>query len=270
MIQDVLTALLVVASVGVAAGILLALASHFFKVEVDEKVSRVREALPGSNCGACGFAGCDSYAEAVASGKAAPNLCVPGAAGVAASLSEILGVECEAKESGVAFVACNGNCNATTKKAEYEGIESCAAAGMLYGGPSSCIYGCIGCGDCAAVCPADAICVRDSLAHVDPRKCIGCSLCVKTCPKHIISIVPRNATTAVMCSNEEKGAVARKNCKNACIGCKKCQLNCPEKAVSVKNNVATIDYSLCTGCGVCAEVCPTKCIKSLRLTENAD
>ncbi|MBR5497676.1 MAG: RnfABCDGE type electron transport complex subunit B [Clostridia bacterium] len=270
MVQDILTALLVVASVGIAAGVLLALASHFFKVEEDETVKNIRDVLPGANCGACGYAGCDSYAEAVAKGDAAPNLCVPGAAAVAENIAGILGVECEAAESGVAFVACNGSCNATTKKAEYDGIESCAAAGMLFGGPSSCIYGCIGCGDCASVCPADAICIVDSLAHVDPRKCIGCSLCVKTCPKHIISIIPKNASTAVMCSNEEKGAVARKNCKNACIGCKKCQLNCPEKAITVTNNVAKIDYSKCSGCGVCADVCPTKCIKSLRLTENAE
>ena len=69
MIQNILTALLVVGSVGLLAGILLALASHFFKVEEDETVKEVRDALPGANCGACGFAGCDSYAEAVANGK---------------------------------------------------------------------------------------------------------------------------------------------------------------------------------------------------------
>ena len=263
MIENILTALLVVGVIGVLAGVLLAVASHFFKVEEDETVKKIREALPGANCGACGYAGCDSYAEAVAQGKAEPNLCIPGAAAVADKLSEILGVSVETKDSGVAFVACNGTCEATSKKAVYEGIETCEASGMLFGGPSSCIYGCIGCGDCAAVCPVDAICVRNSLAHVNPELCIGCGKCVKTCPKHIISIIPKNATTAVMCSNKEKGAVARKNCKNACIGCKKCQLNCPENAITVTNNVAVIDYSKCSGCGVCIDNCPTKCIKNL-------
>lgn len=262
MVQDILTALLVVGAVGVLAGILLAVASHFFKVEEDETVKTIRDALPGANCGACGFTGCDSYAEAVAAGKAEPNLCIPGAAAVADRLSSILGVDCAATESGVAFIACNGDCNATGKKAEYDGISTCAASSMLFGGASSCIFGCVGCGDCAAVCPVDAICVRDSLAHVDARICIGCGKCAKTCPKHIISIIPRNATTVVMCSNKEKGAVARKNCKNACIGCKKCQLNCPEKAITVTDNVAVIDQSKCSGCGACAENCPTKCIKS--------
>ena len=265
MVQNVLTALLVVASVGVLAGVLLALASHFFKVEEDETVTRVREALPGSNCGACGFAGCDSYAEAVANGKAEANLCVPGAATVAANLSEIMGVDCVAGERRIAFVACNGDCTATTVKALYDGIEGCSASGMLYGGPSLCVYGCIGCGDCAAVCPADAICVHDFLAHVNPKMCVGCGLCVKTCPKHIISLIPESASTVVMCSNEEKGAIARKNCKNSCLGCKKCQLNCPEKAITVTNNVASVDQSKCNGCGKCAELCPGKCIKTINI-----
>ncbi len=263
MAENILTALLVVGVLGIIAGVLLALASHFFKVEEDETVKNVREALPGANCGACGYAGCDSYAEAVAAGKAEPNLCIPGAGAVADKLSEILGVSVEVTEPGVAFIACNGNCNATSKKAVYDGVDSCAAASMLFGGDSSCIYGCVGCGDCEAVCPADAICVHDSLAHIDPRKCIGCGKCVKTCPKHIISIIPKNTTTAVMCSNKEKGAVARKNCKNACIGCKKCQLNCPEKAITVTDNVAVIDYSKCSGCGICVDNCPTKCIHTL-------
>ena len=134
---------------------------------------------------------------------------------------------------------------------------------MLFGGDAACIYGCLGCGDCEAVCPADAICVHDSLAHVDPRKCIGCGKCVKTCPKHIISIIPKNATTAVMCSNKENGAVARKNCKNACLGCKKCQLNCPEKAITVTDNISVIDQSKCVGCNICVDNCPTKCIHTL-------
>ena len=135
---------------------------------------------------------------------------------------------------------------------------------MLFGGASSCIYGCVGCGDCAAVCPVDAICVKNSLAHVNPEICIGCGKCVNTCPKHIISIIPKNATTVVMCSNKEKGAVAHKNCKNACIGCKKCQLNCPENAITVTDNLAVIDYAKCSGCGLCVDNCPTKCIKNLK------
>ena len=37
-----------------------------FKVEVDEKEEAVLAALPGNNCGGCGFAGCSGLAAAIA------------------------------------------------------------------------------------------------------------------------------------------------------------------------------------------------------------
>ncbi len=66
-----------------------------------------------------------------------------------------------------------------------------------------------------------------------------------------------------MCSNTQKGADARKACKNACIGCKKCEKTCPHGAIAVDNNLATIDYDKCTGCGTCTEVCTTGCLKKV-------
>ena len=261
--NDILFALLVVGAVGLLAGILLALASHFFHVEEDEKAKRLRGCLPGINCGACGYKGCDDYAAAMARGEAAPNLCIPGADAVSAELSEILGVVAEMPEDKVAFVACNGNCEATDKKAEYRGVDTCRAAAMLYGGPNACVYGCLGYGDCAEACPAHAICVRDGIAHVDTSKCLGCGLCAKICPKQVISMVPQNSGVVVMCNNREKGADARKACKNACIGCKRCEKTCPHEAITVVDNLAKIDYNKCSGCGACADVCPTSCLKQI-------
>ena len=127
---------------------MLALFTHFFGIEDDPKVKAVRGALPGANCGACGFKGCDDYAKAVAEGRAAPNLCIPGGADTVSALSEILGVEAEAAAPKVAFVHCNGVCGATSPKAVYDGIQDCVAQNMIYGGSGSCIYGCIGCGRC--------------------------------------------------------------------------------------------------------------------------
>ncbi len=258
---QILTALLVVGAVGLIAAILLVVASVVFKVEEEEKTKIIRECLPGSNCGACGYTGCDGYAKALALGEAEPHLCVPGAVAVAQKLSEVLGVEVKANEPVVAFVGCNGTCDATSKKAIYDGVDSCIAASMFYGGPNSCRFGCIGCGDCASVCPVDAICFDDGIARVDSRVCIGCGMCAKECPKNIISIIPRSSKVAVMCNSNDKGAVARKNCKNACIGCKKCEINCPTKAITVIDNLSVIDYGKCIACGKCAEVCPTNCIK---------
>ena len=259
--MEILTALLVVAVVGLIAGVLLAVASHFFAVPENETVKAVRECLPGANCGACGFAGCDAYAEAVANGKAEANACIPGGADVAAQLSEILGVSVSAGAKKVAFVNCTGDCNAVNSTVIYDGMQNCSAAKMIYGGPSSCKFGCIGCGDCMNVCPVDAILICEDLARIDPKACIGCGKCVKTCPKGVISLVPQTIAAAVACSNTEKGAVARKNCKNACIGCKKCEKICPEGAIKVVDNLAVIDYEKCADCGICTAQCPTGCLK---------
>lgn len=261
MIKSILIAVAIVAGIGLVCGLILALASHFMEVKEDEKKKALRECLPGVNCGACGFTGCDGYAEALANGKAPTNKCVPGADAVSKKISEVLGVEFEDVIEHVAFVHCNGNCEATKEKQTYEGIQSCAAAKLLFGGTGFCTYGCLGFGDCANACPNGAICIRDGVARVDTRKCIGCGLCVKTCPNHVIELFPDVEKTVIMCSNKEKGAVTRKKCTNGCIGCKKCETNCPSKAVTVINNLATIDYEKCDGCGLCAENCPVKCIK---------
>lgn len=264
----ILSALLVVGGLGLACSILLVLASHFFRVEEEEKTKIIRECLPGANCGACGYTGCDGYAKALALGEAAPNLCVPGSTAVAEKLSAVLGVEVKAKEPMIAYVGCNGNCEATSKKALYDGITTCEAASMVYGGPNQCRFGCIGCGDCESVCPVGAICIADGIAHVDPRVCIGCGNCVKKCPKNIITLLPIDAKVAVMCNSKDKGVLARKNCRNACIGCKKCELNCPDNAIKVIDSLSVIDYDKCSACGKCVEVCPTHCIKAVDLASH--
>ena len=259
--MDILIATALVVSIGLFAGILLALAAHFLQVKEDETVVRIRECLPGANCGACGYTGCDEYAKAIANGDTSPSLCIPGGNDTAKTLASILGEEVTVSEKKIARVHCNGTCDATFKKADYHGVPSCTAASMLYGGPGACRFSCLGGGDCAAVCPVDAICIRDGVARVDPRKCIACGRCVKTCPKNLITLIPETAETVVLCNNTEKGAVARKQCENACIACKKCEKSCPENAIQVENNLARINYDRCTSCGICASVCPTHCIK---------
>ena len=265
--NNILIAFLVVTAVSLVAGILLALISSLFAVEENKKVKSIRAALPGINCGACGYLGCDDYAAALAEGCAKTNLCVPGAQCASDEICSILCVEPEAICDMVAFVHCNGNCEATTRRNEYIGYNSCRAASMVYGGPDACIYGCIGLGDCVNVCPSNAICTKDGIAHIDSSRCLGCGLCANTCPKNVISMVPQSARTVVMCSSKDKGADARKACKNACIGCKKCEKVCECEAISVKDNLARIDYSKCTGCGACSDSCPTGCLKNVFLPD---
>ena len=264
--MEILNALLVIIPIGLILGLALAFFSVKFAVKEDEKAKSVRSLLSGANCGACGFKGCDDYSLAVAEGRAEANLCVPGGAETANGIGALLGIEVEPPKYVAAFVNCNGNCDATGKKAVYEGISTCRAAAMLYSGPGTCSFSCIGFGDCAAKCPENAICVKDGIAHVDVTKCVGCGVCKSVCPKNVISMVPRTAATAVMCINKDKGADARKACKNACIGCKKCEKTCKNGAITVENNLARIDYSKCNACGACADACPTGCLKKVDFT----
>ncbi len=261
--NDILIAFIAVTAVGLLAGLALALISSFFGVEEDETVKRVRACLPGANCGACGYKGCDDYASAIASGSCPANLCIPGGECTANELGELLGIEVEPPKDIVAFVACNGNCEATERKANYDGISTCRAASMLYDGPNSCAFGCLGLGDCAAVCPSGAICTKDGIAHIDTSRCLGCGACMDVCPKHIIHMVPQHTVAVVMCSSRDKGADARKACKNACIACRKCEKNCPNGAITVSDNLARIDYTKCTSCLACIEGCPTGCLKEV-------
>lgn len=261
--MEILTAFLFMLAIALAAGILLLVFSHLFAVQKNPLETAVRECLPGINCGACGYKGCDDYAAALAENNAKSNLCIPGAQKTADQISDILGAPKTKVMDNVAFVACNGHCGATSDVAEYEGVQTCRAASMLYGGPSSCRYGCLGFGDCAAACPSDAICMADGIARVDTSRCVGCGLCKQACPKQIITMLPQEAAAAVMCSNKQKGADARKACTNACIGCKKCEKACPAQAITVTDNLAHIDYNKCTYCGLCVNECPTGCLKAV-------
>lgn len=259
----ILTALIVLAIIAVACAILLTLAATFFAVKENEKVVAVRDCLPGANCGACGYSGCDGYAKALGEGECDnPSLCIPGGDGVAKEIGEIMGLAAGDVVEKVAYVACNGSCLPSERKYVYDGIKTCVAANMNYSGDRDCTFACLGYGDCIKVCPRDAITINAEkcIAEIDPKKCIGCGLCAKACPNHIIHLINDTSRVVVKCSSHDKGAQVRKVCSNGCIGCMKCEKNCPEGAIKVENNLATIDYDKCTGCGKCHEVCPVKCI----------
>ena len=262
MLEAIISAVIVVTVIGFLCAIMLVVAAMFMSVKENETEKKIRECLPGANCGACGYSGCDGYAKALAEDKSVKtNLCTAGGDNVSKALSDILGTAFEKTNTIVATVRCCGDCNSTEKKALYSGVETCAAAKMIHGGDGMCTYGCLGRGDCAAACPHDAICMDNGIARVDFRKCIGCGVCVKSCPNQLIHMMPDIKRQVISCHNKQKGAVARKLCTNACIACGKCQKVCPSDAIAVVNNIARIDYAKCTVCGKCAEVCPVGCIR---------
>lgn len=259
--DGIIIAGLIVGGTGLVIGILLGIAGKFFAVPVNEKELLVREALPGNNCGGCGYAGCDGYAAAVVNGEAAPNLCPVGGAKVAEELGKILGIEVSV-EKKIAYVKCSGTCDIAPDKYEYHGSKSCVEAMSVTGfGPKKCSYGCMGLGSCVNVCEFEAISVVNGIAVVDPEKCTACGKCAKVCPKHLIDIVPYESKYHVSCNNKDKGKDVKAVCSAGCIGCGICAKNCQFDAVSVTDNLATIDYVKCKNCGVCANKCPVKIIK---------
>lgn len=261
--MEILLPVIIVGIIGLVAGLGLSLASKFMAVPVDERQEKIREVLPGANCGACGFSGCDGYAAAVAAGEAEPNKCAPGGAAAAAGIAAVLGVEVEA-EPKIAFIACNGTCESTGVKYSYSGLQSCSAAAMLHSGPLKCSYGCVGFGDCAAACPFGAITLKNGRPVICAELCVGCGKCAAACPKRLIELIPKNAKIHIHCSSCDKGTAAVKACKVSCVACKMCEKACESGALKIKDNRPVIDRSLCVDCGKCAESCKrgviTRCI----------
>ena len=265
--MKIVIAVAIVAAIGLVAGLGLAIASVIMAVPKDEKAEKIRECLPGANCGACGFSGCDGYAAALSKGDTEDTaLCAPGGNDTAKAIAGVLGVEAGAVQPSAAVVLCKGHRRNATEKYIYQGVYSCKMAVQLYGGPKGCVYGCIGLGDCEAACPYDAIHMCDGVARVNPLMCRACRMCVRTCPKGLIEMIPLHRTTAaVTCKNHDKGAKTRKECKVGCIGCMKCVKACEYDAVKVENFVAHVDYSKCIGCGKCHEACPTGSIDLMQM-----
>ncbi|MDR1622566.1 MAG: RnfABCDGE type electron transport complex subunit B, partial [Synergistaceae bacterium] len=171
---------------GLVSGALLAFASIKFFVKTDERVSLIREILPGANCGGCGYPGCDGYAGAVVDGGAKTNLCAAGGPALAQKIADIMGVAGEASVPLRAVLKCRGSESFSARNAIYEGIGDCRSAAVLPGGsPNACPFGCIGLGTCVRVCLFGALSIEDGLAFIDPEKCVGCGACVAACPKAV-------------------------------------------------------------------------------------
>jgi electron transport complex protein RnfB len=259
---EILYAILIIGGLGMVFGIGLSYASKVFAVQVDERVTLIRDVLPGANCGACGYTGCDGYASAVAAGEADTNCCPVGGSGVEKKIADIMGVEPEGIKRTAARVLCNGRQSVSKEKYEYQGIDSCAAAAQVYGGHKACVYGCLGHGDCLRACPFDAIIMVGGIARVIEDRCKACGKCVAACPKNLIELIDKTKKYSVMCRSRDKGAVTRSNCQVGCIGCRRCVKACPQQAIYMEHEtLARIDYDKCDNCGECTKVCPTMAIR---------
>ncbi len=269
MSQIIIYTILTLVAIGAAAAIILYLVAQKFKVYEDPRIDQVEEVLPAANCGGCGFPGCHNFAETLVKSESWENLfCPVGGNETMAKAAAILGREAVEQAPRVAVVRCNGTPEFRPRITEYDGAPTCAIAHSLYAGEGGCPFGCLGCGDCVVVCNFDAI-------HMDPATglpvviddaCTACGACVEACPRDIIELRKKNKKDRkifVSCINEEKGAVAKKNCSVACIGCSKCFKVCKYDAITMEKNKAFIDSDKCVLCRKCVPECPTDAILEL-------
>ncbi|MBT8339445.1 MAG: RnfABCDGE type electron transport complex subunit B [Desulfatitalea sp.] len=220
---------------------ILGWANKKFAVEIDPRVEAVIEALPGANCGGCGFLGCSDYAVAVVADGADVNKCPVGGDACAAAVAEIMGVEAGASLPFRPIVHCGARLQDRLGRTEYRGESRCASANLV-SDVQGCTYGCLGFGDCARICNYDAIHVIDGLAVVDYDKCIGCGACARVCPRNIITITAFRSERimAVGCANKDKGKDVMAVCKVGCIGCKACSRK--SNLITIQDNLSVIDY----------------------------
>lgn len=260
-IREILVPTLIVGGMALLLGLLLGIVSKLFQIPVDPLEAELKELLPGANCGACGFSGCEGYAVYLANGGKDTGKCPVGGSEVSNNIAVLLGIPAKPVLPVVAHVMCHGDCHHTTKRFQYQGTIGCNAAQGVFSGPGSCTFGCMGFGDCVEKCPYDALSIQDGIAVVDEQKCRACGLCVTICPKKIIFIVPKYQNGfKVECRNKWPGGETRKHCSVGCIGCRRCYNICPSDAISMDGPLAVIDPDKCTQCGKCYEVCPTHSI----------
>ena len=264
MTSFIIGSLIVLGLLALFLGIILAVASKVFHMDVDPRVEQVEALLPGANCGACGLAGCAAAAEHIVAGDASPAACPVCSKDARAQIFELMGLAAQEAEPKLARMVCGGGTGCKDKE-DYHGVDDCRAAVLVHGGAKACRYACVGLGSCVDACPFEAIFMgEDGLPHVIEERCTACGACERICPTNVIQVMPAKRMVWVKCSSHDKGKVVNKICKTGCIACKKCEKECPVDAIHVVDNLAVIDYEKCKLCGKCAAVCPKHCIIDLR------
>ncbi|MFH1852195.1 MAG: RnfABCDGE type electron transport complex subunit B [Candidatus Neomarinimicrobiota bacterium] len=243
MINSILISMASMGGLGLLFSAGLAVANKKLYVEEDPRIAQVLEELPGANCGGCGYPGCANFADNIVAGKAAVNGCPVNTADGAEAIARIMGVDAESGERLIARVICRGGDYETAKKGVYNGIQSCTSAHLMGGGDRLCDYGCIGYGECVAVCPFDAMYMNENhLPVVIEDKCTGCGNCAEICPRNVIEMHPESHKLFIMCKNEDAAKEARATCIKACIACGICIRAVEDGEIIIEKNLARIDY----------------------------
>lgn len=235
---------LILGAVGLVFATLIAVTHRKFWVWVDPRIDAVVGLLPGSNCGACGRAGCRAFAEALVAGSVQPANCTVMSPDARADVAGYLGVEVGEAVRRVARLLCAGGCDVAPNRAEYRGIQTCKAAATIAGGGKSCSWGCLGLADCEVACTFDAIYMNAArLPVVVPALCTACGACVEACPKDLFTLMPVEHRLIVQCRNLLEGEEAERVCRVACTACGKCVLDAAPGLIEIQNGLAVVDYA---------------------------
>jgi electron transport complex protein RnfB len=245
--------------VGAAFAVMLVVAARKLAVQVDERIEKVRERLPGASCGACGLrGGCDALAEEVVKDPSLLEKCRLLGPEERREIGRILGVEVKGEEERrFPRVRCTGQGKVLF---EARGERTCSALSDLAGGPLACPYGCLGMGDCVRACPFGALRLEGGLPVVEEERCTGCGLCEQACPRGVIRLQPAGTKVLLLCNSPAPGKEVTASCASGCIKCRICEKACPVQAIKL-DPLPVIDASLCTACGTCVEKCPRKVLK---------
>jgi electron transport complex protein RnfB len=262
----------IMAGLGLFFAVILAVAYRFLKVQEDPRIEATLDLLPGSNCGACGQPGCHSFAEKLVTREESPSRCTVAGPDVIDAVAELLDVDPGEQEKRVARLHCAGGKGQAYQIAEYQGFESCSAAAVVSGGGKGCSWGCLGLGDCRAVCTFDAIAMNSNgLPAADPAKCTACGDCVDACPRDLFELVPLSQHLFVQCKSRLAGDLALGLCTVACDACGRCAADAAPGLIRMEDNLPLVDYS---GGGPAlpqaVHRCPTGAIRWLEGTQFKD
>lgn len=273
MIHNALPAAVLALGLATLFAVVLLIASIKLRVETDPKVEEVYNVLPHIDCGACGFAGCASYAKAVVANPELIGRCSPGGAETSVAIGRALNLQISGGGApSRPIVHCRAHREDKLFHAAYDGIESCTSANAQPD-VQACHFGCLGFGDCTRACKFDALHIVDGLSTVDYDKCTGCGACAKACPRNLIQMVPftQEDMMVVACSSRESGKTTRTFCKVGCIGCGICAKQ--SDLFTVADNLAKMNYESYApseATQTAMDKCPTGVIVSRGQTAPAD
>lgn len=212
-----------------------------FWVKLDPNLEKVIQMLPGLNCGACGFASCETLADSII--KSEDVICPIAGKDRIEQIYKLLGKKGFTWLNSKAIVLCNASSDDKVFYAEYSGIKTCRAAN-IYFSYQACTYGCLGFGDCLKVCPVSAIEIKNGLADIEINKCIGCGLCLEACPRKIIKLLPltEKFLIYVACVNKDKADEVKAICRVGCIACGICTKIGPQAGFVLEHDLARVNY----------------------------